>query len=64
MLINNHQDYVKSFQKEGPDAHSASVRNQAANDLTTVRQLLASAQQVGTQLGVDSTARNLSSYKN
>lgn len=68
MLINNNQYYVKSFQKDGHAAHSAQVRSQAENNLITIRQLLASAQQVGTRLGVDSTAalraRNLSSYKN
>jgi putative membrane protein len=66
MLINNNQYYVKAFQKDGRAAHSAQVRSQAENNLVTIRQLLASAQQVGTQLRADSTAaaKNLSSYKN
>ncbi len=67
MLIQNNQDYVEYFQKEGQATHSSQVRSQAASDLTTLRQHLMEAKQVALVHGVDTTAalkaRNLSSYK-
>jgi len=67
MLIQNNQDYVEYFQKEGQATRSVQVRNQAAKDLAMLRQHLSEAKQLGTQFGVDTTAalkaRNLSSYK-
>lgn len=67
MQIQNNQDYVEYFQKEGRAAHSAQVRNQAAADLPMIQRHLSEAKQLGNQLGVDTTAalgaRNLSSYK-
>lgn len=67
MLIQNTQDYVEYFQKEGQATHSSQVRNRAASDLGTLRQHLSEAKQVGLVHGVDTTAalraRNLSSYK-
>jgi putative membrane protein len=67
MLIQNNQDYVEYFQKEGKATHSAQVRNQAESDLHTLRQHLIEAKQAALVHGVDTTAalkaRNLSSYK-
>ncbi len=67
MLIQNTQDYVEYFQKEGRATRSSQVRNLAASDLVTLRQHLSQAKQVGTLHGVDTTAalraRSLSSYK-
>lgn len=67
MLIQNNQDYVEYFQKEGQATRSTQVRNQAASDLTTLRQHLLEAKQVALVHGVDTTAalraRNISSYK-
>ena len=67
MQIQNNQDYLEYFQKEGRATHSAQVRNQAAIDLPKIQRHLSEAKQLGTQVGVDTTAalraRNLSSYK-
>ena len=66
MQIQNSQDYVEYFQKEGRAAHSAQVRSLAEKDLAILRQHLSQAKQVGIQHGVDTTAtlraRDLSSY--
>jgi len=67
MLIQNNQDYVEYFQKEGRATNSAQVRNLAANDLPTLQQHLSQAKQWGIRYGLDTTAvlraRHLSSYK-
>lgn len=68
MQIQNNQDYMEYFQKEGQATRSAQVRNQAAKDLTMIRQHLKEAKTLGAQMGVDTTAalkaRNYSAYKN
>jgi putative membrane protein len=67
MQIQNHQDYVEYFAKEGRATHSAGVRNWAANDLPTLQQHLNEAKRVGTQLGIDVAAalhaRTLPAYR-
>jgi predicted outer membrane protein len=67
MLIQNNQDYVEYFQKEGRATHSAQVRNLAANELATLQQHSSQAKQLGIQYGLDTTAvlhaRTLSSYR-
>jgi predicted outer membrane protein len=67
MLIQNNQDYVEYFGKEGRATHAIQVRNLAANDLPILQQHLSQAKQWGIQYGLDTTAvlraRNLSSYK-
>jgi len=67
MQIQNDQDYVEYFAKEGRATHSASVRNWAANDLPTLQQHLNEAKRVGTQLGIDVAAalhaRTLPAYR-
>jgi len=68
MQIQNNQDYMEYFQKEGQATRSAQVRNQAAKDLMMIRQHLKEAKTLGAQMGVDTTAalkaRNYSAYKN
>jgi putative membrane protein len=67
MLIQNNQDYVEYFGKEGRATKSAQARNLAANDLPILQQHLSQAKQWGVKYGLDTTAvlraRNLSSYK-
>jgi putative membrane protein len=68
MLIQNNQDYLEYFEKEGRATRSDQVRNLAANDAPIIRQHLAAAKQLGSQVGVDTTAalqaRKHSAYKN
>jgi putative membrane protein len=67
MLIQNNQDYIEYFQKEGAATKSAQVRSQAANDLLSLRAHVAGSKKIGLLVGVDTTAalraRNLSSYR-
>ena len=56
MLIQNNQDYVEYFGKEGRAAHTTQVRNLAANDLPILQQHLSQAKQIAEQLGVDTDA--------
>lgn len=68
MSIQNQQDYVEYFSKEGRATHSAQVRDLAANDLRSFELHLNQAKQVGGQVGVDVTAalraRKTSAYRN
>jgi putative membrane protein len=67
MVIQNAQDYVEYFQKEGLTAHSALARDRAANDLATLQKHLSEAKRVARQLGIDTDAvlrdRNVSSNR-
>src|SRR5436190_6132705 len=50
-MVQDHQITVSTFQRLGPSAQSADVRQLAANDLPTLEQHLTMAQQVANQVG-------------
>ncbi len=50
-MIQDHQRDVETFQSLGPSAHSAEVRQLAANGLATIQQHLTMATQVGSTVG-------------
>jgi putative membrane protein len=65
--VQNHQDYLEYFSKEGKATHSSQVRELAANDLRSMELHLSQAKQVGSQIGVDVAAalraRETSAYR-
>jgi putative membrane protein len=67
MEIQNYQDYVEYFAKEGRATHATQVRHWAQNDLPTLQQHLNDAKRVGNQLGIDVNAalhaRTLPAYR-
>lgn len=67
MLIQNNQDYLEYFEKEGRANKSAQVRNEAARNVPTLRHHQDMAKRIGVQVGVDTTAalraRKLAAYR-
>jgi putative membrane protein len=66
--IQNHQDYVEYFSKDGRATRSAQVRDLAANDLRSFELHLDQAKRIGEQVGVNVAAalraRKSSAYRN
>lgn len=67
MSIQNHQDYVEYFSKEGKATQASQVRDLAAMHLSTLQQHLEQAKQIGGQVGVNVAAalraRETSAYR-
>lgn len=55
-MIQQHQDEVEYFSKEGRAANSGAVRSLVTTDLPILQQHLSLAKQIGNQIGVDTVA--------
>ena len=51
-MIRNHENDVSTFQRLGPSAQSADVRNLASESVTAMQEHLTNARQVGSQVGI------------